>query len=430
MTDAPPAGVTVFTFEVTLSGAVLNPGNVDLLAGKGPIRIEVKRLETETAFLNTSNVPAGTYTSLQLTFASPELTFRNDTGLPLPPPLPPCASLTVCEIDPAGTLTSTINLAPGLTIGNNSPTGVLIDLDLGTLLTSDLDVDFSLNNSATVRQVALPNQPTGQFQEIEDLTGIVANKDAVNNRFTLQTAFHGNFDVMVNSSTLFEDFDGCSASPSNFTCVQNLQAVEVDLGLLAGGTFFARKIELEDNEDADDEIEGVIVEVVDSTKFQMVMLDSLRTIADVSLGSLVAVALQGNTDFRVDDNGLNVDSTLLSAFEGAIDTSQLMAGQHVQVRRRTGPPTDIETDRVRLRMSRFTATVSDPPGSSNFNIGSLPGLFPSGSEIEVRTSLETDFDGASGVADLPVGTVVSLRGLLFKGTTPPPILFADKVRKR
>jgi len=35
LTDAPPAGVTVFTFEVTVTGATLNPGNVDLLAGKG-----------------------------------------------------------------------------------------------------------------------------------------------------------------------------------------------------------------------------------------------------------------------------------------------------------------------------------------------------------------------------------------------------------
>src|SRR5574337_1138376 len=35
MTDAPPAGVTVLSFEVSLTGATLNPGNVDLLGGKG-----------------------------------------------------------------------------------------------------------------------------------------------------------------------------------------------------------------------------------------------------------------------------------------------------------------------------------------------------------------------------------------------------------
>ena len=34
VTDAPPAGVTVLSFEVSITGATLNPGNVDLLAGK------------------------------------------------------------------------------------------------------------------------------------------------------------------------------------------------------------------------------------------------------------------------------------------------------------------------------------------------------------------------------------------------------------
>src|SRR6267142_4141455 len=63
-TDAPPAGVTVFSFEVTLTGATLNgtgiyATNIDLLSGKGPQRIEVKHLETENAFLNLTNVKIG-----------------------------------------------------------------------------------------------------------------------------------------------------------------------------------------------------------------------------------------------------------------------------------------------------------------------------------------------------------------------------------
>ncbi len=79
ITDTPPVGVTVLSFEVSVTGAALNPGNVDLLGSRGSVRIEVKRLETEAAFLNTTNVAPGTYTSLNLTFANPELTFKNDT---------------------------------------------------------------------------------------------------------------------------------------------------------------------------------------------------------------------------------------------------------------------------------------------------------------------------------------------------------------
>ncbi len=68
MTDTPPAGVTLLSFEVSVSGATLNPGGVDLLGGKGQIQIEVKQLETESAFLSTATVTPGTFTSLTLTF--------------------------------------------------------------------------------------------------------------------------------------------------------------------------------------------------------------------------------------------------------------------------------------------------------------------------------------------------------------------------
>src|SRR5437899_8507526 len=66
MRDDPPAGVDVISFEVNVIGATLGPNGPDLLAGKGPIEIEVKRLEVETAFLSTANVPvnSGSFSSL------------------------------------------------------------------------------------------------------------------------------------------------------------------------------------------------------------------------------------------------------------------------------------------------------------------------------------------------------------------------------
>src|SRR5947209_7323977 len=45
ITDTPPTGVTLLSFEVNVTGAMLNPGSVDLLGGKGPTQIEVKQLE-------------------------------------------------------------------------------------------------------------------------------------------------------------------------------------------------------------------------------------------------------------------------------------------------------------------------------------------------------------------------------------------------
>jgi hypothetical protein len=94
-------------------------------------------------------------------------------------------------------------------------------------------------------------------------------------------------------------------------------------------------------------------------------------------------------------------------------------------------PIRITTDRVRLRMTRFTATVSGAPTGSNFNVGTLPGIFTSNGigMIQVQTSSETNFENVSGIGGLADGSSVSLRGLLFE-STPNPVLIADKVRKR
>lgn len=430
LTDAPPAGVTVLTFEVTVTGATLNPGNADLLAGKGPVRIEVKRLETENAFLSTANIPSGNYTSLNLTFSNPELTFRNDTGAALAG----CAPGSVCEIKPSGALTATVTGQFNTMSGTQS--GVLVDLNLNNLITPSLGVDFSAATALTATQQTRDGE--GELEALDDLDGIVANPSS--SQFTLQTTDMGNITVTVDSNTEFEGFNTCAAA--NATCIQSGQSLEVDLMLGASGTFLAKKIELEDDaqEAADDELEGVVFKIDSPSQFEMAVNDELRTVANVGIGDPVTVMLTtsgGGTSFRVDTNGLTVPSALQQAFESATDTSQLLPGQTVQVRKitMTGGPApaaiSVTTDRVRLRDTRFTAKVSGAPSGSNFNVGGLSGLFTAAgiSLIQVQTSSQTDFENVNGVSGIADGSTVSLRGLLFV-STPNPVLLADKVRKR
>jgi hypothetical protein len=151
MTDTPPVGVTLLSFDVSVTGATLNPGSVDLLGGKGPIRIDIKQLETESAFLSTATVTPGTFTSLTLAFANPKLTFKNDTG----GPLAGCAVGAVCELKPTGTLTSTVNFpGSGIVIMANSPIGIQVDVNPDTILSATLGVDFSRAGAVSVQQLA------------------------------------------------------------------------------------------------------------------------------------------------------------------------------------------------------------------------------------------------------------------------------------
>ena len=426
ITDTPPAGVTLLSFEVAVTGATLNPGNVDLLAGKGPVQIEVKQLETESALLSTATVAPATFTSLTLTFANPELTFKNDTGATLVG----CAVGAVCEIKPTGPLTSTVDFpGSGIVVMANSPTGIQVDVNPGTILNTELGVDFSFAGAVSAQQLAM--KPGGELGDLDDFKGAVQNLDATNKRFTLHTA-NGDFPITTDSNTEI-DFEACAAN--TFTCLQNNQFVEVDTELMADGVFLAKKIEFEDDAEGD-ELEGIVFKIDDAAHFEMVVVDELKSVNNVSIGNPTVVTLS-NPEFRVKDDGLQVPSALQGDFEGATDTSQLLPGQTVQIRLTSpanpGPPVAVTADRVRLRMTQFTASVKTgsvvPP---NFSVDTLPALFITVgiSDSYVQTLSETDFEGVSGVSALADGNAVSLRGLLFKNGALPPELIAKKVRKR
>ncbi len=432
MTDAPPSNVAILSFEVNVASAVLqsNTGKPDFnIPIPTAIKVEVKHLETETAFLTTATVPADTYKALVLTLTNAEFTFKNNDPTQT---IRNCRPGQVCEIQNLPPANVTVTFPTPITIAANSPGGLIVDLRLDNIFDNLLNVSFSAPNGVTVSQVTAQNGELKE-QEIEDLVGIVAtNPLPANNQFVLQTTRQGNVTIQVDNNTVFQDFDqanpACTAN--NFSCIKAGQSLEVDLRVMAaGGAFLAKKVELEDDA-ADDELEGVISSVDDATHFKIVVVEELRDVANVAVGNPINVTLQSGSSFRVNTNGLTVPTGLLNAFQNATDTTQLVPGQEVQIRVRNltaGPPIAVTTDRLRLRMSRFSGKVASPIAASNFNVDNLPSLFAS--PIQVQSSSQTKFEGVSGVSGLAVGDSVSLRGLLFKNT-PNSALIASKVRKR
>jgi hypothetical protein len=442
VTDAPPAGVTVLSFEVTVNGAVLNPGNVQLITN--PQRIEVKQLETDSAFLSTMNVPAGTYQSITISVTNPELTVMNNSGAAIGN----CANNSVCHLEPAAAGNPTFSGSPfPVVLTGGSPTGFQVDLNVANLLSGTLGVDFNASGAVSVAQLPLAGQPNNdnQLDDVDDLLGTAENLDAADSQFTLHT-MSGDFQIQANANTQF-DIENCAAD--NFSCIQTGEVVEVDSEVMNGGAFIAKKIEAEneadgkndDNDQAENEVQGIIFKIDDATHFELVVLGELSASSNVALGNPVVVTLS-NPQFQVDANGLNVPSALQGAFEQATDTSQLMPGQVVQIQSTsggdpTGSPITMTTSRVRLRETQFTATVSGAPMPPNFTVSNLPGLFTSMgvASILVQTSSQTNFQGSGGQGSTGLGSLtdqgqVSLRGLLFANGTNPPTLIVDKVRKR
>jgi hypothetical protein len=334
-------------------------------------------------------------------------------------------------LKPAAAGNITFSGAPfPITIQNGAPVGFQVDVNLASLVTNALSLDFNATGAVTLSQLPLPGRPMDHLDDLDDLIGVVANLDATNKTFTLHTA-NGDFSIQANSNTQFE-FENCAAN--NFTCVQNGLVVKIDINVMPGGAMTARKIEFEDDA-ADDELVGSVFKIDDATHFEMVVLGELRSVNNVTLGNPIVVTLS-NPTFEVNTDGLSVPSALQGAFTSATDTSQLVTGQVVEIRPSAavsaGPPIAVTASRVRLRKTQLTATVTGAPAPPNFIVGSLPGLFTSAgiTTIGVQTSSATDFEGVSGVSGLVDQNMVSVRGLLFKNGTSAPQLIADKVRKR
>jgi len=112
ITDTPPAGVTVLFFGLNVTGASLNyqswtPNATSLFSLSNPILVEVTRLQTESAFLDSASVavfngestpPNATFDGLTVTLSNPELTIYNGTGATLGSGAHACASNSVCQL--------------------------------------------------------------------------------------------------------------------------------------------------------------------------------------------------------------------------------------------------------------------------------------------------------------------------------------------
>ncbi|MFZ0035795.1 MAG: hypothetical protein WAK91_00115, partial [Candidatus Acidiferrales bacterium] len=143
--DNPPSGVTVISFRIMVTGAVLQPGNVSLITT--PQTIELTQLQTDNFTLGTTNVPTGNYTSLDLTLANPDMTIYNGAGS-----VANCAVGTICELQPTLTVSS-VTLSPAVTISANAPAGAELELSVN----DSLQPDLSFNPSLGLTFVDLPS---------------------------------------------------------------------------------------------------------------------------------------------------------------------------------------------------------------------------------------------------------------------------------
>jgi hypothetical protein len=441
----PITGITVLAFDVSVVGVTLASSTgsvVTLRSASSAQRVELTHLQTDSVSLGSFAIIPGTYNTLSTSFLPLTLTVFNQTGGTL---AGTCLKDTVCMIVPNSAGTITLTTAPfPFVIGSAQQTGLQLTVDIGNLVKSDLSLDFSRPGILSATKLPLPAQPGGQLTSFDDQIGRVTSLNSTAKTFSFQSdraTFTVNIDTGATTPTVFDGFNSCP--PADITCLKNDQSVSVDLGLKPDGTVVAREIQLEDAL-FDEEFEGTIFLVDSPTQFKVVPTNLIRgttdilTPAGIDVGTPVIVQLQLNPTFEVDTKGFRSQiSASLGSFENASDTTQLRAGQNVEIRvKAEGTKTTfpvILTDRVRLRFTHVTGHVTGAVAGSLFNIQDLPPLFgPFGSTgpAQVQTfttgARVTTFEGApNGLAN---GDLVAMRALFIKNSAPP--FFTTKVRKR
>jgi hypothetical protein len=428
MTDTPPTEVTLLAAEITLTGATLSPGNVSLFSGS--TTVELARLQTDVAYLATAaNIPAGSYTSVTLTFANPSLTFENDTAATLAG----CAVGAICKIVPAATSMSATVPLQSFTIAASAATGLLVDVDTETLLSATLGEDFSAGASVTSFTPAGTGAPP---VGAEDVVGQVGNVSASSSTFTLTNAT-ASYTLKANSSSTFFQFpSGTNCATPAFSCLQNNQIVSVDIGIDSSGSIVARNVVFEDADSSDAEIEGIITSTnAASQQFSMVLHSVSATGTGLTSGQTATVQYSNSTPFAIDflhiDNQQESTASFTSSFTGPAD---LVPGQEVSIRRNSASGATLIADRVNLRSSRVTATVQ-LVGAPNITLTDLPSLFSGHggvTQIQAQTSVTPPtiyFEigaSVSASSDL-IQDTVAVRGPLFNSGGTNRTLLATKV---
>lgn len=419
--DMPPSGITVVSFQATITGISVQPGNLSLLNTN--MTLEMTQLQGMSAYMGTVSVSAGTYTGMTITLSNPQMTFLNNTGTTMGGMMygGTCANGQICQLTP--TMMASSVAITGSPFPMNVQANTSLNLQMDFDLMDSMQTNLSMNPMSMMQQT-MPG--SNMFDEIDDVIGQVNSVSTGNNQFTMSFA-HGmpSMTLTVDANTTFEDFDSIG-KPNSIAGLAQGQIVLVRMGLLAGGTLDADKVRFES---VNQVLDGMIVGVNSGTQFDMVVLKGAPFFQGLNMGDVVRMNLQAGTMFDVDDTDLPVTAMSFAS------ASEMMIGQMVQTEPTSalvpGTPSQLNTSHVRLMKTWLTAKVASRIDASTFAVNNLPGMFGTAgiTAINISTSVQTDFENVSGVGALNVGDTVSIRGPMFIANSTPTMI-ASKVLKR
>jgi hypothetical protein len=202
-TDAPLSSVV--SFQVDITGMTVSDGvNAPISVLNGTQTVDFARLDGLHTLLDLNTIPAGTYTSVNMTFANPQIVYMNVTKPQTTPPTRPTVTTLNATTSPAASLTTSsvsANLTNPLTVSADAVIGLSFDFDLKDSVKVDGSGQITGAVTPTVSIKAVT--PADADAYIDDFVAGVTT--TTTNSFTVQGPHGHTFTVNVNDQTEWEN---------------------------------------------------------------------------------------------------------------------------------------------------------------------------------------------------------------------------------
>jgi hypothetical protein len=349
-----------------------------------------------------NNVPAGTYTQIQVVFSSATIGYlQTGSGAPTIQTVP--ATFT--------TNTVTKTLANPLIVSTAGPVGIHMDFRLDkSVQVSNGQITGDVNPTLDIRAVG----PTDPDAYVDEFIAGVVNPTASSQSFTIQGPHGRTFTVNVNGQTEWDNGEKLSDLTST-------SVVQISGSLdRADSTIDADEVAIltQNGFYAGGQITYVQPSSGPATAFQLYVRGTLPASGDgVALGQIAQVNLSGSEKFFIYwmHNPLT---------EFLFNSSTLLPGQHVTVGGALSGAADgnaLTVKRVVLRNWGFNGTFvpnSISNGTFQMNIAGFAGLLVPNQPVTVYTGPGTRFRlGLNTIADVNSAVKIRVVGLLIKDPT-------------
>src|SRR5580765_6105464 len=202
--DAPLPSVV--SFRVVISGISVAEGmGAPVTVTTGPQTVDFAKLNGLHTLLDLNTIPAGTYDTVIVTLASPEIDYLNVTNPQTNPPTrPTISSYTGTTTPPAmlSTSTVTVGLSSPLVVSAGEVIGLGFEFDIRKSLAVDVTGQITGVVNPTLHVKAIT--PSDADAYIDELIAGVTSVNATGNSFTIQGPHGRAFTVNVNNRTEWE----------------------------------------------------------------------------------------------------------------------------------------------------------------------------------------------------------------------------------